>query len=180
MAPRMDVGGTAYSTVQTRVISPRVRASVSAAPFPNPAIVSVTTGHGTSLMAPSNSRNTTTRPLRTRPDQSAGFETGAVSNRVGMTCSIGDARSLDERRGRGPTELRLFFSRNALRASARASRTLDLRALSLLHRLHALRPAVAHQAVEMHADVGGFRRGVGECDGAVEGLTRLVVAAELH
>lgn len=32
----------------------------------------------------------------------------------------------------------------------------------------------------MHADMGGFRRGIGERDGAVEGDARLVVAAELH
>ena len=32
----------------------------------------------------------------------------------------------------------------------------------------------------MHADMGGFRRGVGERDGAVERDPGLVVAAELH
>src|ERR1700730_16790139 len=101
MAPRMEVGGTAYSTVQTRLISPRLRASVSLEPYPIRSIVSVTTGHGTNLMAPSNSRNTMTRPLTTRPDQRADFAIGAVSVGVGkswedMACSIGDAQSLDE------------------------------------------------------------------------------------
>src|SRR5258708_28533172 len=43
-----------------------------------------------------------------------------------------------------------------------------------------LRCAVADQAVEMHPDVGGFRRGIGERDGAVEGDAGLVIAAELH
>src|SRR5437667_5797177 len=68
-------------------------------------MVSVTTGQGTSLIAPSNSRNNMTRPLRTRPSQSAGFETGAFSAIVGMALSlkIGDAQSKDERRGRHST-----------------------------------------------------------------------------
>src|SRR5258708_39359692 len=35
-------------------------------------------------MAPSNSRNRMTRPLRTRPSQRAGFEIGAFSAVVGM------------------------------------------------------------------------------------------------
>jgi hypothetical protein len=65
-----------------------------------------------------------TRPLTTRPDQGADFETGAVSKRAGktweyktwedktwedMACSIGDAQSLDERGRRNPTEGRLIF-----------------------------------------------------------------------
>ena len=49
-----------------------------------------------------------------------------------------------------------------------------------LLRLRAVWRAVAHQAVEMHADVGGFGRGVGQRNGAVEGDSRLVVAAKLH
>ena len=39
--------------------------------------------------------------------------------------------------------------------------------------------AVAHQPVEMRADVGGFRGGVGERDRPIEGDPRLVAAAEL-
>ena len=42
------------------------------------------------------------------------------------------------------------------------------------------RLAVAHQAVEMHADVSGFRRRIGQRDGAIECDPRLVIAAELH
>ena len=42
------------------------------------------------------------------------------------------------------------------------------------------RRAVAQQAIEMHADVGGFCRRVGERDGAVERDAGLVIAAELH
>src|SRR5437899_975552 len=38
-------------------------------------------------MAPSNSRNTMTRPLSTRPVQRAGLETGAVSGVTGMAFS---------------------------------------------------------------------------------------------
>src|SRR5262245_59577742 len=40
--------------------------------------------------------------------------------------------------------------------------------------------AVALQAVEVHADVGGFGGSVGERNGAVEGGAGFVVAAELH
>src|SRR5664280_2241173 len=46
--------------------------------------------------------------------------------------------------------------------------------------LRAARLAVSHQSVEMHADMGGFRRGVGQRDGAVECHPGLVIAAELH
>ena len=101
-----------------------------------------------------------TRPLRMRPGQRAGFETGAVSAIVDMTCSMmhGDACLKDERGERDPTAGRIIF--------------LKFWPLARL--------AVAHQAVEMHADMGGFRRGVGERDGAVEGDAGLVVAAELH
>jgi hypothetical protein len=47
----------------------------------------------------------------------------------------------------------------------------------LLPRLHPARLVVAHQAIEMQPDVGGFRRGIGERDGAVEGDAGLIVAA---
>src|SRR4051812_2394190 len=50
-------------------------------------MVSVTIGHGTSLMAPSIIRNTMTKPERMRPVQRAGFETGAGSVIVVMACS---------------------------------------------------------------------------------------------
>src|SRR5262245_66512851 len=50
----------------------------------------------------------------------------------------------------------------------------------LFRRLCSSRLAVAHQAIEMHADVGGFGRGVGQRNGAIEGDPRLVVAAKLH
>src|SRR5438034_5613222 len=42
-------------------------------------MVSVTIGHGTSLMAPSNIRNTMTRAERMRPAQRSGLEAGRVS-----------------------------------------------------------------------------------------------------
>src|SRR5438105_3144493 len=54
-------------------------------------MVSVTIGHGTSLMAPSIIRNTMTRPERMRPVQRAGLETGRVS---AMTVMI-DPRCLE-------------------------------------------------------------------------------------
>src|SRR5215471_6610627 len=50
----------------------------------------------------------------------------------------------------------------------------------LFRRLCSSRLTVAHQAIEMHADVGGFGRGVGQRNGTVEGDARLIVAAELH
>src|ERR1700681_4749097 len=50
----------------------------------------------------------------------------------------------------------------------------------LLPRLRTLRLAVAHQPVEMHADMGSLRRGVGERDGAVECDAGFLVAAKLH
>src|SRR6186713_392225 len=50
----------------------------------------------------------------------------------------------------------------------------------LLPRLLAAGLAVALQAVDVHADVGGFGRGVCERNGAVEGGAGFVVAAELH
>src|SRR3569623_1695379 len=43
-----------------------------------------------------------------------------------------------------------------------------------------LRLAVPDQAVDVHADVGSRGGGIGQCDGAVEGDTGFVVAAELH
>src|SRR5262245_24963090 len=48
-------------------------------------MVSVTTGHGTSLMAPSTSRKTTTSPERMRPPQRAGLEAGRASAMMVMT-----------------------------------------------------------------------------------------------
>src|SRR4051794_15849874 len=51
---------------------------------------------------------------------------------------------------------------------------------TLLPRLLAAGLAVALQAVEVHADVGGFGRSVRQRNGAVEGGARFVVAAELH
>src|SRR5258705_11217768 len=50
----------------------------------------------------------------------------------------------------------------------------------LLPRLRPARRAVAHQAIEVHPDVGGFRGRVGERDGAGERHAGLVVAAKLH
>src|SRR3981189_222530 len=50
----------------------------------------------------------------------------------------------------------------------------------LLPRLRPARRAVAHQAIEVHPDVGGFGGSVGERDGAVERHAGLVVAAKLH
>jgi hypothetical protein len=76
------------------VMMPRLRASVSLAPQPILSKVSVTTGNGTSLIAPSNSRKRTTTPLMTRPVIRADFET-SVSTIVGMAGSVtlGDALS---------------------------------------------------------------------------------------
>src|SRR6202790_4235647 len=111
-------------------------------------------------MAPSNSMNTITRPLRTRPIQSAGFETGAVSAIVGMVLSLkGDWCMPQGRTGpqRSDRRSELFF--------------LDFKAARL---------AAEHQGVEIHPDVGGFRGGVGERDGAVECHAGFVIAAELH
>src|SRR5690349_10229648 len=54
-------------------------------------MVSVTIGHGTSLMAPSNIRKTMTSALRTRPVQRASLEVGRVS---AMTVMI-DPRGLE-------------------------------------------------------------------------------------
>jgi hypothetical protein len=53
-------------------------------------MVCMTTGHGTSLMAPSNSMNTMTRPLRTRPSKRVGGEAAAVSASVVMVGSVWD------------------------------------------------------------------------------------------
>src|SRR5215831_5169378 len=50
----------------------------------------------------------------------------------------------------------------------------------LFRLLRPVRLAVAHQAIEMHADVRGLRRGIGKRDGAVEGDACFLVAAELH
>src|SRR5690348_1251298 len=54
-------------------------------------MVSVTIGHGTSLIAPSNIRKTMTNALRTRPVQRASLEVGRVS---AMTVMI-DPRCLE-------------------------------------------------------------------------------------
>src|SRR5713226_10405960 len=70
---------------------------------------------------------------------------------------IGDAQSKDERGGRDPTESELFF-----------------------RDFGTARLAVAHQAVEMHPDVGGFGGSAGERDSAVECHAGFVIAAELH
>jgi len=43
-----------------------------------------------------------------------------------------------------------------------------------------VRLAVADQPVEMHPDVSGFGRGIGERDGAVERHASLLIAAKLH
>src|ERR1700730_10919350 len=80
-------------------------------------------------MAPSNSMNKMTRPLRRRPSQRAGFETGASSATAGLASwmvwlacrfiarllgGIGDARCKDERGGPGPTGgADFFWFRNA-------------------------------------------------------------------
>src|SRR5258705_13484480 len=50
-------------------------------------MVSVTIGHGTSLMAPSIIRNTMTRPERMRPVQGADLEAGRVSVTMVMMVS---------------------------------------------------------------------------------------------
>src|SRR6266700_1732600 len=117
---------------QTSVMAPRLRDSVSLEPEPILSIVSVTTGHGTSLMAPSNSRKRITRPLRTRPVQRAGFETAVVSAIAGMVCPmvllpciftarllrwIGDAQPKDERDRRNPTKMQFIFLRSWNRAA---------------------------------------------------------------
>ncbi len=79
---------------------------------------------------------------------------------------------------RAPTRIastmRYDLPRKRERCSVRAAMWMKLL------RLHIARLAVAHQAVDVHADVGGFGGGVGERDGAVEGDVRFVVAAELH
>src|SRR5580704_889193 len=56
-------------------------------------------------MAPSNSMNTMTRPLRTRPSKRSGFETGVSAAIVDMALSleIGDACLQDEQGRRGTT-----------------------------------------------------------------------------
>ncbi|MFK4636507.1 hypothetical protein ABIF02_009034 [Bradyrhizobium elkanii] len=83
--------------MQTMVMMPRLRASASLAPKPILSMVSVTTDSGTSLIAPSNSRNRTTTPLMTRPVMRAGFET-SVSTIVGMTGSVALGDALSSRR----------------------------------------------------------------------------------
>src|SRR5579863_6476807 len=45
---------------------------------------------------------------------------------------------------------------------------------------YVLRLAVADQPIQVHANVGGFRRGVGKRDSAIERYARLFVAAKLH
>src|SRR6185369_2066443 len=64
--------------------------------------------------------------------------------------------------------LRATFSRKGRRKKA------------LLPRLLAAGLAVALEAVEVHADVRGFGRGIRQGNGTVEGCPGLVVAAELH
>src|SRR6266849_9758961 len=109
---------------------------------------------------------------------------------------IGDAQSKDERDGCNPTGGVEIFPISSCPALCRASTSFLLRALEgvdgrvkpghdgsprlLLTRLRTLRLAVAHQPVEMHADVGSLRRGVGERDGAVECHAGFFIAAKLH
>src|ERR1700761_3091556 len=51
---------------------------------------------------------------------------------------------------------------------------------SLLARLGIRRLTIPHQAIQMHADMGGFGGCVGERDRAVKGDAGFVVAAKLH
>src|ERR1700688_135435 len=131
-------------------------------------------------MAPSNSMNRMTRPLRRRPKMRAGFETGVSAAIVDMALSleIGGACLQDERDQRGTTGGMKIF----LGGCEPPSSLLPLweKEKRKLLRLRAVWCAVAHQAVEMHADVGGFGGRVGERDGAVESDARLLVAAKLH
>src|ERR1700751_1787001 len=90
--------------------APSARANVSLDQKPMRSIVSVTIGHGTSLIAPSNSRNRITRPLRRRPDHDANLESGSVGVGGGITCSIRGARAIDERARRDATGDVRFFS----------------------------------------------------------------------
>src|ERR1041384_2186890 len=80
-------------------------------------MVSVTIGPGTSLMAPSNIRNTMTRPERTRPVQRASLEVGRVS---AMTVMI-DPRCLE-----WLFELKATGGRGARRGGARIFSTAPL------------------------------------------------------
>src|SRR5436190_10560906 len=105
------------------------------------------------------------------------------------------ARIQDERGGRKPTGERNFLLRHGRacpghpRPRSHRARTwmpgtspgmttiwIDL----LLPRLFAAGLAVALQAVEVHADVGGFGRSVRQRNGAIEGRAGFVIAAELH
>src|ERR1700716_1734190 len=111
-------------------------------------------------MAPSNSMNTMTRPLRTWPVRRAVFETGAVSVIVGMAFS-----------------LKSWLMHNSRTNGARPNRQ---RRELFFRDFGTARLAVAHQAVEVHADVGSFGGSIGKRDGSVERHPGLVIAAELH
>src|SRR4029078_2990559 len=130
-------------------------------------------------MAPSNSRNTITSPERTRPVHRAGFATGAVSAIVIMAFSCRAVLNGFDFKTNDGDEIRqgpkLFSFGPVLFLLP-----LWEKEERLLPRLRAARGAVAHQAVEMHADMGGFGRGIGERDGAVEGDAGFLVASELH
>src|SRR5882724_303095 len=68
----------------------------------------------------------------------------------------------------------------ALRRTAEVARHRVRDTMPLLPRLRPTRLAVAHQPIEMHPYMGGFRGGVGERDGAIERHAGLLVTAELH
>src|SRR5687767_14961825 len=86
-----------------------------------------------------------------------------------------DERSASAERTPHPPCLRQgTFSHKGRRKKARGE------GRDLLPRFFAEGLAVALQAVEVHADVGGFGRGVCERNRAVEGGAGLVVAAKLH
>src|SRR5436190_8714468 len=148
-------------------MAPSVRARFSLEPKPICAIVSVTMVSGINFIAPSSSRNRMTRLLNTRPVQSAAVEMGAVSAIVDIALSRYESAfrlsmfiprssrsssvSLpkDEQRNDLPTSVLAIF--------ADPRRPNSARGLS-----GDLRCAVADQAVDMHPNVGGFRRGIGE------------------
>src|SRR3954452_13728280 len=89
-----------------------------------------------------------------------------------------------------------MFSGRALMATARSTRKISgfkearrTTAIKTIARMTAMMATIvmgrslmvgAQQPVQMHADVGGFSRGVGECDGAIKRLARFLIAAELH
>jgi hypothetical protein len=68
-APSTAVLGITYKRVGTNVSMPIARARPGSAGYPNCTRVEVTMGKGTSLVTPSNNRNSTTIALRMRPLQ---------------------------------------------------------------------------------------------------------------